>query len=221
MKERPILFNADMVRAILDGRKTHTRRVVKLDLANNLEDGWGDEVQMIETDETTMGGLPVTEFCPYGRVGDRLWVRETWQTSRSLDHVSPSGLASGAPVLYLADQWNDGYPAGFDKGKGRPSIFMPRWASRITLEITGVRVERLQEITEADAQDEGCERIELGPFEICGMPVHPMTSTYKESFKVLWDSINGDRKDNHGNRLPYAWNDNPWVWVVEFKKEQN
>ena len=216
MKERPILFSGAMVQAILDGRKTQTRRVVNYDLASNLEDGWGKEVQKIETDDTPMGGLPVTEWCPYGMVGDRLWVRETFAllSHDATQELNPMKTDDGC-LWFRADPTDKHvWDCELDKWKWRPSIHMPRWASRITLEITAVRVDRLQDITEADARAEGCNRIELGPFEVGGMPVHPMTSTYKEAFKGLWDSINGKRK-------VCTWNDNPWVWVVEFKKEQN
>jgi hypothetical protein len=198
-KERPILFSGPMVRAILAGRKTQTRRIIKNQEWYNLKGEYGDRLRSVDR-------------CPYGTAGERLWVRETWTP----DH---SPFYPHFPVAYRAD-------AGFDYERNergetyspeqkawfpyrwRPSIHMPRWASRITLEITGVRVERLQDISEADAMAEGAERPELSPAELHGMPVHPMTGSYADGFRDLWQSING----------PGSWDKNPWVWVVEFRK---
>jgi len=167
MKERPILFSTEMVKAILDGRKTMTRRVVK------------DPYKYIT----------IPRPSPYGRVGDRLWVRETFVID-----------ADGMPD----------YRADCDSGviAWRPSIFMPRKLSRITLEITSVRVERLQEITEEDAIKEGA-----GPGHILCSPTifNPETETpkdYRTGFSYLWDAI---------NRKTYPWESNPWVWVISFR----
>jgi hypothetical protein len=169
MKERPILFSGPMVRAILEGRKTITRRVLKL------QDYDGGNCY-----ETRDGILrDILSLCPYGIPGDRLWVRETW--------ADPCGKR--IPV-YRADE-----ATAYQNVKWRPSIFMPRWASRITLEITRVRVERLQDITEKDAISEGVLSSDYD-------------KTYRYAFSVLWDSINGPK---------YPWSDNPWVWVIDLR----
>ena len=164
-----------MVRAILDGRKTVTRRIVK---ARDLE--WMDVHQGLREPDNA-------ERCPYGQPGgDRLWVRETWAAPHAYDHLPPRLIPQDARIHYAATE---------DRGGllWRPSIHMPRWASRITLEITGVRVERLQDISEADAISEGT------PFPCGG---------WVGGYQKLWESIPG----------PGSWDLNPWVWVVEFKR---
>ena len=185
MRERPILFSAPMVRAILNGSKTQTRRVVKQSPAPH-------------AGRTTWD----TGRCPYGQPGDRLWVRESmlfdpdqgWRYS-----------ADGADVI--------------DENYGKinqrcPSIHMPRTCCRLLLEITGVRVERLHEISEADAQAEGVERVVVGvgwrrycdpDSEEVGVPP---CGDARRSFLSLWKFINGDE----------SWNANPWVWVVDFRR---
>lgn len=183
-KERPILFSAEMVRAILDGRKTQTRRTVKLNQAGRVQRG----KQQWHIDDPN-----AALACPYGQPGDRLWVRETW--------------APGATqTMYRAGCSPDYLPPD---GKWRPSIHIPRWASRITLEITGVRVERLQDISEDDARDEGIEDggcLNCGEREPCECS-SPVPDA-RDSFAHLWQSING----------PDSWDVNPWVWVVEFRR---
>jgi hypothetical protein len=170
--EKPILFSAPMVRAILEGRKTMTRRVVKPQPESDQDDGHAGLIQ----------------DCPYGQPGDRLWVRETFSTD---------GCACYEPcfcpsVWYKADDLSEDKEL---QPKWCPSIFMPRWASRIILEVTGVRVERLQEITNAGALAEGIEP--------SGVP-----RTYVGDFAALWDSLNAKRG--------YGWDTNPWVWVIGF-----
>lgn len=162
MNEHPIIFSTEMVRAILDGRKTMTRRVI-----NHPE---------------RYEHIRECDFCcPYGQVGDKLWVRESFLIKH--DYKTPKGFP------YYKTNFCD------DKiTKWKPSIFMPRWASRITLEITGIRVERLQEISEQDAKDEG----------ICFYDDNAV-----DVFRELWDSINAKRG--------YSWESNPFVWVIEFK----
>lgn len=197
MKERPILFSAPMVRAIMAGVKTQTRRVVK-------HAPWYDRplnrwfvrgVGEFNTERDAMDVLPLTS--PYGQPGDRLWVREAWHTVDN-DHA-----------FYRANYAHD--PAG-DREHGirwKPSIHMPRWASRITLDIVAVRVERLQDISEADAVAEGaehsgeCDHARSTCAEIgCMGP-----NSYRGGYADLWEKING----------PGSWAANPWVWVVEFR----
>ncbi|MFN9031564.1 MAG: hypothetical protein ACK5XM_15445 [Betaproteobacteria bacterium] len=187
MAERGILFSGPMVRALLNCTKSQTRRAVKIThrtpgLAACLETH-GEEPKL----------RAAAWLCPYGQVGDRLWVRETWAVPHSCDHLKPSEIPTGTRVHYAAD----GALGGLLK---RPSMFMPRWASRITLEITGVRVERLQDISEADAKAEGCSK----PTPVC----EDDDCSYRADYERLWESING----------PGSWAANPWVWVLEFKQ---
>ena len=180
MKEHPILFSGDMVRAILDGRKTMTRRVCKLDLAVVAPTG------KIAHSELAMRAI--MRKCPYGQPGDRLWVREAFCPDWC-DHV-----------IYKADG-GSAIEAGYTREpRWKPSIHMPRWTSRITLEITAVRVERLQDITELDSGREGDPKQGLIASE----------NTHIDWFKNLWDSLNSGRG--------YGWDVNPWVWVIEFKR---
>jgi hypothetical protein len=189
MTDRPILFSAPMVRAILAGTKTQTRRVVKLKPWQQIEerDDGTPWPWMYDDDRADDHWLP----CPYGQAGDRLWVREAWRVVWSSDNEPPRELDAAYRFWYEADApLQDGY------GKLRPSIHMPRFASRITLEITAVRVERLQQIDEADARAEGICRTECPDW-------HATTD-----YRALWESING----------PGSWDANPWVWVIEFKR---
>lgn len=201
MKERPILFSGPMVRALLAGTKTQTRRVVKPQPAPDQQPRTviGSSGFVYVMDNAPLLSYPevrrVRWDCPYGQPGDRLWVRETW-------HDASSALHSCA--LYRAD---GGEIYG---GKWAPSIHMPRWASRITLEITGVRVERLQDISEADARSEGCTQNHNGyfwggPHQTGGMK---QMATALQAYQDLWESING----------PGSWDANPWVWVLEFRR---
>jgi hypothetical protein len=217
MKERPILFSAPMVCAILEGRKTQTRRICAYQnfrVEDNIKHPqWGPDLRMLmadskdgtrvivgNPDDTPEHALSIIS-CPHGKPGDRLWVRETF------------GWATGAGkrLVYRADgeepkQWF--YPNETIKGmKWSPSIHMPRWASRLTLEITGVRVERLQEISGYDAHQEGC-RGPLGEF-VNGKPEFGGGHSVVEDFRELWNSL-ADKKTN--------WAANPWVWVIGFKK---
>jgi hypothetical protein len=187
LKERPILFSGEMVRALLTGAKTQTRRVVK----------WPEWAK--DTDQAAYflsrnpaiayfeEGSPKRQFrCPYGAAGDRLWVRETW------GRVEP--LAGTSGLVYRADGWED--PTGHYRWT--PSIHMPRAASRINLNVTGVRIERLQDISEVDALAEGARQyIDKDP-----------DYGYAGWYRALWESING----------PESWSDNPWVWVIEFQR---
>lgn len=183
MSEKPILFSAPMVRAILEGRKTQTRRIIKRNLRPTdwdkndknyqpaFEDQYGDYHE-------------VRKFCPFGQVGDRLYVRETWMAS---------GFSEGnQDVTYRADNTTITYNRPEDtliaQKKWVPSIHMPRWASRIKLEITNIRVERLQDISEEDARAEGFSS--------------------RAEFQQTWQALYGVD----------SWNSNPWVWVIEFKR---
>lgn len=227
MKERPILFSGPMVRAILEGRKTQTRRILKqADFSRGLlaggdwadavyparESGWiawhgrstpGPELEAFTKQTYAQGFL-----CPYGQPGDRLWVRETWmefERTPTIVGYLPGGIG------YRADLDECGQvPVTEDgltvlrtpKDNWRPSIFMPREHSRITLEVVSVRVERVQEITHSDAIAEGIIDQELGAGDL-------IDGSYAvTNFAYLWDSINAKRG--------YAWESNPWVWVVSF-----
>jgi len=194
MKERQILFSAPMVRAILDGSKTQTRRIVKTGKWEHENSEYG----------VSFGN------CPYGEPGDRLWVRETWNKFDAWEGY-----------FYAADDHPFGIGEADDPDhieqhdiRWKPSIHMPRAASRITLEVTGVRVERLQDISEADARAEGVEPVVVGEgwrrycdsgSEEVGVP--PCADA-RHSFQSLWEQINGAG----------SWAANPWVWVVEFQR---
>ena len=200
MKERPILFSGQMVRALLDGSKTQTRRVLKADFMHDpkgsLDAKWyfrGPRAACWGSYET-LAEL-VAQHCPYGQPGDRLWVRETWAAPHSEDARPPRAIQ--------VDQMRIHYAASENRGGllWRPSIFMPRWASRITLEIVSIRVEKLQDISEADALAEGVREIN---------PYQGLSRAYARSYSVLWESING----------PDSWSQNPWVWVIECKRVQ-
>ena len=224
--ERPIIFSPPMVRVILEGRKTMTRRVVKPQPF--LRESWWRF-----STKKPIGDPPATNFllsspefvteilnlipCPYGKPGDRLWVRETWQYYDWTEEGEPwikygadegVSLTKNIPEEWWDKVWDvwsdlsvsenykiDGRAA--DR-KWRPSIYMPRWASRITLEIVDVRVERLQEITEEDALAEGVNKLSPCP---------------QRAFLTLWDSINGKKPGR-------SWADNPWVWAISFRRIQ-
>lgn len=214
MRERPILFSGPMVRAILAGTKTQTRRVVKPQPAM-YEPGQCTDVSDMIADAL---------ICPYGRPGDRLWVRESTHRRPMLNPLTGEPLADtydgGA---YSADGADVLTPDGFDLAwwysrKSCPSIHMPRSACRLVLEITGVRVERLQAMTLDDLCEEGIGELLEDPDSvpgrafshaehaaIGGVPMTHIPEMY--GFAALWDSLNG----------PGAWKANPWVWVVEFR----
>lgn len=196
--ERPILFSGPMVRAILDGRKTQTRRVVKPQpLVGSEGDFWWPDApprrRHYAGDEHLRRGL-AQDLCPYGAPGDLLWVRETWARdvpgcpgglSYRADHIDPAGDGPAHPM-----RW-------------RPSIHMPRVASRITLRVEAIRVERLNDITEADARAEGIDP------EVYEVPPGASFASYVAAFSTLWDAINGKRA---------PWASNPWVFVVSFRR---
>ncbi|MCV2365562.1 hypothetical protein LNV23_19100 [Paucibacter sp. DJ1R-11] len=200
MKDRPILFNGAMVRAILAGTKTQTRRVMKA--VRHPDFGNLYEPSCLAREEQHA----IERACPYGQPGDRLWVRETFAHIYR-DNAKPDERRDD-DVAYKADH------PGLDEyafGTWKPSIHMPRWASRITLEITSVRVERLQDISEADAKAEGIYKTEHGFWSTYGQLIVDGTYSPSVSFHALWQSVNGAEG-------PTSWTGNPWVWVVEFKR---
>lgn len=218
MKERPILFSGEMVRAILEGRKSVTRRVIKPQpvLANDgLWDYWkGGEWQgAVDPGD---GRFNFIQCCPYGMPGDRLWVREAWGSGDRFIYEGEQDpprivvyRADGAAMNYAHD--DDGYfieaqDWNLNLVKWRPSIHMPRWASRITLEVVDVRVERVQEISDEDVLAEG-----VSASQAVGVVVPGSDITYPSlMFRDLWNSINAGRG--------FGWDADPWVWCVEFKR---
>ena len=246
MKERPILFSAAMVRAILSHTKSQTRRAMKpqppadvLDFCT-FHNPKGEGLAHFGFDPLEQELQDWFAVCPYGQVGDRLWVRETFSGPWCME--AQDGIAAAPPSKWGESSeiwyWSDGEPPYGDWTRPRPSMFMPRWASRITLEVTDVRVERLQDISEADAKAEGCERLsddEPGYVErdepdwkLCpqcgGTRLYTSFNhatggatfdtdcqkcdTYAKRYQHLWESING----------PGSWDANPWVWAVSFRR---
>lgn len=227
-KERPILMTTPMVRAILEGRKTQTRRAIKPQPGHE-QTVVADATQFSIVDTT--GDHACSLHCPYGRQGDRLWVRESWchkiddgrfvyNKDGNLDPSCCWYRADGVEVVKVdGDGFTEYCKDGSVKSPWVPSIHMPRWASRIQLEITEVRVERLQGISEEDAESEGCDG--WCQFGVCNgrgfisqnhTAVEPELCRCAnfglvERYKALWESINGVG----------SWDANPWVWVVCFK----
>ncbi|WP_272516886.1 hypothetical protein [Providencia sp. PROV209] len=226
MKERGIIFNTEMVRAIIDGRKTQTRCIAKfkpIDKAINLnfsglragnyhagiKDG---RCVLRSTDGATWNDRTYPLTCPYGKVGDRIWVRETWQgplvdVEKAYDlFKDPTPYKKVENCVYKADggyapeyiDCDDNFRQGW-----RPSTQMPRWASRITLEITDVHVERLQSISEEDAKAEGFDNSQSDAANSIGWFEKPI-----RAFRRAWENIYGTD----------GWDSNPWVWVIEFKR---
>lgn len=231
MKERGMIFNGEMVRAILDGRKTQTRRPIKWKQTRFTEIGEREDGSKWPWSEDAEHACDFWHPCPFGAVGDRIWVRETWgvvshafsddglmidwvpDRPSTAIHEMPfgNGYYSGY-AIYAADgdfTWGD--DDGYEDGRScwKPSIHMPRAASRILLEITNVRVERLNAISEEDARaegiiDGGC--LNCGEPEPCGCANPEPDAT--DAFAYLWQSIYGQE----------SWNADPWVWVIEFKR---
>lgn len=189
MNQRGIIFSKPMVLALLADIKTQTRRKLKFQPANESE-------------------LPALTACPYGQPGDRLWVREAWRTLKEYDAIQPGELPRDTPLRYEADQHYNQYE--FEPGRLRQGIFMPRWASRMELEITQVRLQRLQDISDSDAIAEGIHAIHgstpteefladeededlLGPADL---------------YRAVWESLHGVG----------SWDKNSWIWVVEFER---
>ncbi|HBY7487067.1 TPA: hypothetical protein MI658_06200 [Klebsiella pneumoniae] len=235
MKERGMIFNGEMTRAILDGRKTQTRRVMKVQPESNqlgllliTDSTKRSDIGKYHWAESNATGNHVRSklfSCPFGAVGDRIWVREAYRFPASLDDVSPTGVgemavATGyrkpwAPTFYeFTGTFSDGWkgfetpPKVSDAGKLRPSIHMPRWASRILLEITDVRVERLNSIHDVDAMREGIQNLTTCSHADFGIPGVVNAQHPVRAFQLLWESIYGAD----------SWRANPWVWVIEFKR---
>ena len=211
MKERPIPFSAPLVRAILAGQKTQTRRVVKP--IPDFVAGNGSIVARFTPDDQKLGRLGETIKCPYGQPGDRLWVKETTLKVEDHGYIGPVYAESDegracldGGIALSEDDYAEVEPREI---KRRPSIFMPRAMARILLEVVSVRVERLQDISEADAFDEGIiQQKTTGWFSVPG--INGAGTTARAAYALLWNSINGAN----------SWNKNPWVWVVEFKQIQ-
>ncbi|HCR1052626.1 hypothetical protein ACS6I8_15805 [Enterobacter kobei] len=206
MTERGMIFNGEMVRAILDGRKTQTRRPVnpQPELTAGSGFSWKGWLYGSGSSDRETNKNFAHVACPFGKPGDRIWVRETW---------AEAGASAPDLKLYRAN-----YPAHVpthyenvppaEDVRWTPSIHMPRWASRITLEITGVRVEQLKSISEEEARSEGVARLREGFWKHYqpGWTQHQLSA--RGSFATLWDSIYGSGE----------WDRNPWVWVIEFKR---
>ena len=216
MKERPIIFSAPMVRAILNGRKTQTRRVVQLTDSGRVKEPGSPRNWHLDDPEAVLA-------CPYGVPGNRLWVRERWQLVDPLE-VAEERRGSRAPftgcqgpraIPWVAAYRADGdlsHPANGAPIVWRSPVHMPRWASRITLEIVSVRVERLQEISAKDVLAEGALEFD-GPTTFIhdgSQAIYFPSMGYAQiAFCDLWDSINAKRA---------PWGSNPWVWVIEFRR---
>jgi len=228
VKARPILFSAPMVRALLDGRKTQTRRILKPQppVECGIHYMLGNESWLDDENQSPLrhyweawGGplfenKPADHLCgshsvrsPHGKPGDQLWVREAWSTHACFDHIPPRDLTTRS-IHYQAD-------GTIKTGKYRQAFHMPRWASRITLEIISVRVERLQDISESDALAEGIESI-TGDKTIYHWdfpkpyPDHAVSGyqSARSAYQELWCEISG--RD--------SYDANPWVWVIEFRR---
>ncbi|HGK3942984.1 TPA: hypothetical protein ACJ2OQ_004389 [Klebsiella pneumoniae] len=215
MTERGMIFNGEMVRAILDGRKTQTRRIIKWKQTRFTEIGEREDGSKWPWSEDAEHACDFWHPCPFGAVGDRIWVREAFRVHSRATDV--------ATLVYKASERNSwteqthrvpvavcNKPATPEKWT--PSLHMPRWASRILLEITGVRVERLNAISEEDAEAEGIDMEALYDSQDCYDCIadHNMTGrpTVTGAFKYLWESIYGEE----------SWKANGWVWVISFKR---
>lgn len=225
-RERPILFSDPMVRAILEGRKTQTRRVVRPQPEFFPQGGrvsWRHGNRIGSGKNESAWGWHAIDRCPYGRPGDRLYVREAWALVPRTAYAGSAGVVQ----TLRPDDAHDAavYRAGWDRsrpGRWRPSIHMPRWASRLTLEVTDVRVERVQDIGEEDARAEGLY-VESGRG---GSRYHysqsaPPRSWYthaSDAFRRLWDDTMHTKGGTHD---AYGWDANPWVWAITFRVVEN
>ena len=207
MKERPILFSAAMVRAILEGRKTQTRRVIKPQplkgsrLWQGIINGYQAWTMHPSQGEK---GVHFERKCPYGEPGDRLWLREKFALECPYEHAD--GCGNPDHVVYWAAE--NAIVRASITSRWHPSIHMPRWASRINLEIVDVRAQRLQAITHEDIEAEGISKSLCIYRDEEGFKDFD-TEEHRFLFEELWDSINA--------RRGFGWHINPWVWVIEFK----
>jgi len=220
MKEKPIVFSGAMVRAILEGRKTQTRRVVDfkrhlddMELSEHPRGGlWYETHRVRQGERIQTGAGPFVpndwkHYSPYGSPGDWLWLRETWAVHKQYNSLKPRELPQEAPVVYHCDIAR----ACLERGRWRSSRFMPRWASRITLEITEVRVQRVQEISGDDALAEGVSYPGRDGMLAIAPIAKPSDDAFlRNAYAALWDSINEARG--------FPWSSNPWVWALTFKR---
>ncbi|WP_444880568.1 hypothetical protein [Delftia acidovorans] len=198
--ERPILFSGPMVRAILASTKSQTRRAFspRMEKLMRAAAAMGEVSHFLDEGSMQPNDLDyVRSFCPYGQPGDRLWVRETWcrQWDDERGFLDECWYRASDPDVVSVD--------AMEKSPWKPSIHMPRWASRITLDIKAVRIERLQDISDQDAAAEGVATWAPGALSPDSLNADP-----SDQFRWLWCSING----------PDSWDANPWVWVVEFER---
>lgn len=215
MKDTPLLMKGPLVISTIEGRKTETRRLRGLDDINTEPDDWrfigANSLGQFMFVSEGRGEIKRVE-CPYGLEGDRLWIKETWRTYKSLDHLKPTSILAGAGIEYKAGGSSvHGHDSLLGMGKWRPSIFMRNVFSRVHLQNSMVLVQRLHQITEREANAEGVDPVLL-PFdyEILGAK-----KSYRNGFMVTWDTINSERKGGH------PWNKNPWVWVIKFRVISN
>ncbi|MGT8683137.1 hypothetical protein [Klebsiella pneumoniae] len=230
MKERGMIFNGEMVRAILDGRKTQTRRPIKWKQTRFTEIGEREDGSKWPWSEDAEHACDFWHPCPFGAVGDRIWVRETWsdvnldgapavayraddevydlmENESLLDEDGAFNYQDTRVSKYQFAAWHSDLISGIE-GNWRPSIHMPRWASRILLEITNVRVERLNSIHDVDAMREGIQNLTTCSHADFGIPGVVNAQHPVRAFQLLWESIYGAD----------SWRANPWVWVIEFKR---
>ena len=211
MAEHPIIYSTEMVRAVLDGRKTKTRRIIKPQpefRQNKIvgKDVWCWDIYVWGATGLSPNILSIVDKCPYGKVGDTLWVRESMllQTEKGSPYFDVLYCADKSHLdnKHELDDWFMSYSNWYGSGKDKqiiPSIHMKKEATRIFLEITNIRVERVQDISEEDTKAEGVIIRNIG-------------ETWWRAFHNLWDSINAKRG--------YGWDKNPWVWVIEFKRTE-
>ena len=189
MTQRGIVFSKPMVLALLAGIKTQTRRKLK-------------------HQPTSPSDLPSPTACPYGQAGDRLWVREAWRTLKEYDARQPGELPRDSPLRYEADHHCN--HSELEPGKLRQGILMPRWASRIELEITHVRLQRLQDISESDVIAEGIQAVldDTREEDMLADEEDEDVLGPADLYRAVWQSLHG----------PASWESNPWIWVVEFER---
>lgn len=204
------MFKIEMVRAIQEGRKTQTRRIVTHPARMGCLTGDCEHETQSFCDRAVR--LWADSECPYGKEGDRLWVREAWRTSLPYEDFAPSELQKIIPIQYEAGGTNiPDCDSTYRCGRLRPAKYMCRWMSRITLEITRIRVDRLKYISTKDAIEEGIQKgFTITGGEGYGLPEWPIERFRQspvDAYQFLWESING----------PGSWDENPWVFAIEFK----